>query len=215
VGDAGHTVDVVSVYGYQQQSRQAGPQEAPHAAPPLPPGSQFDAEIDKASELPSTCVWVSVREDTGRFMDPVKLQGLLGLNTRLLEEKTRLTVVVEDAAARSAGGQDPLQELHQQEQQTSLSATLGLNSESEPSSAATRASTALPLQVVDTNVTSLVTPRLTRALACHAYEPESCTPNSCLNGGRCLPSSHGNRCVCPQGSVGNRCKVMARTFSGS
>ncbi|KAG7168189.1 neural-cadherin 2-like 6, partial [Homarus americanus] len=85
----------------------------------------------------------------------------------------------------------------------------------DPSSAASLASTALPLQVVDTNATSLVTPRLTRAHACHAHEPETCTPTSCLNGGRCVRSSDGNRCICPGGSKGWQCKVLARTFTGS
>ena len=41
-------------------------------------------------------------------------------------------------------------------------------------------------QVVDTNVTSLVTPRLTRALKCHDHQPQTCRPSSCLNGGRCV-----------------------------
>nr|XP_045586246.1 neural-cadherin-like [Procambarus clarkii] len=229
VGESSHTVDVVSVYGH------------PHNPPPhttsdtlqgdhtvvasssfAPDGDrEFDAgEFEGSWSRPSSCVWVSVREAGGGFMDPVKLQGLLALNTGQLEERTHLTVVAEDAAAGRVEPQDPLQDhalppQEEQQQQPSLPSTLGFGIESEPSSAATRASTALPLQVVDTNVTSLVTPRLTRALACHAHEPESCTPISCLNGGGCLRTSSGNRCVCPQGSVGPRCKVLARTFSGA
>lgn len=50
-------------------------------------------------------------------------------------------------------------------------------------------------QVVDTNVTSLVTPRLTRALKCHDHEPQTCTPSSCLNGGRCVGPNTEKRCV--------------------
>ncbi|XP_068219971.1 cadherin-related hmr-1-like [Palaemon carinicauda] len=52
------------------------------------------------------------------------------------------------------------------------------------------------LRVVDTNTTSLVTPRLTRARDCHAHSREvdfSCTPTSCLNGGRCVRNDQGNR----------------------
>ncbi|XP_069938293.1 putative neural-cadherin 2 isoform X1 [Cherax quadricarinatus] len=88
----------------------------------------------------------------------------------------------------------------------------------KPSSAASLASMALPLQVIDTNSTSLVTPRLMRAHDCHAnkyYEDYTCTPASCLNGGRCLKTDVGNRCVCPGGSLGPRCKVVTRTFFGS
>ncbi|KAG7165215.1 Neural-cadherin-like 26, partial [Homarus americanus] len=78
---------------------------------------------------------------------------------------------------------------------------------------------ALHLQhVVDTNSTSLVTPRLTRAQECHAHkrhDDETCTTTSCLNGGRCIRTDIGNRCMCPGGSWGPQCKVLARTFSGS
>ncbi|KAK4315393.1 hypothetical protein Pmani_013310 [Petrolisthes manimaculis] len=85
----------------------------------------------------------------------------------------------------------------------------------DTSSVSSLASTILPLQVVDANVTSLVTPRLTRSHTCHAHYPETCTPISCLNGGRCVRSLQGNKCVCPGGSSGWQCKVLARTFLGS
>ncbi|ROT70199.1 Cj-cadherin, partial [Penaeus vannamei] len=89
--------------------------------------------------------------------------------------------------------------------------------------------------VVDINTTSLVTPRLRNMQHCHVHEPETCSHNSCLNGGRCAKLSVENRerekgisahsapkerpvcrrCVCPGGSWGPRCKVTARTFSGA
>lgn len=54
-------------------------------------------------------------------------------------------------------------------------------------------------QLVDTNTTSLVTPRLSNAKDCRAYTQtptsDSCTPTSCLNGGRCHRTSVGNRQV--------------------
>ncbi|XP_042855909.1 putative neural-cadherin 2 [Penaeus japonicus] len=85
----------------------------------------------------------------------------------------------------------------------------------DPSSAASLPSTSLPLQVVDVNATSLVTPRLATSHNCHTHEPEHCLSNTCLNGGRCVRFQNGNRCVCPGGSWGPRCKVAARTFSGA
>ncbi|XP_045138941.1 putative neural-cadherin 2 isoform X2 [Portunus trituberculatus] len=153
---------------------------------------------------PSACVWLSVVNSNGVFMNPTKLQGLLGLHVRQLEEATRLRVDLEspeEAGRRLKDAETP--------------PPLSNHQPGEPSSAASLASTALPLQVVDTNITSLVTPRLTRALSCRAHEPETCTPSSCLNGGRCLPHPAGNRCVCPGGAEGWQCKVLARTFLGS
>ncbi|XP_042223409.1 neural-cadherin-like [Homarus americanus] len=140
-------------------------------------------------------------------MDPVKLQGLLGLHSHQLEESTNLKVLLESSGVVGRR----LEEIHSPD----LRLDLQNGDDGDPSSAASLASTALPLQVVDTNATSLVTPRLTRAHACHAHEPETCTPTSCLNGGRCVRSSDGNRCICPGGSKGWQCKVLARTFTGS
>ncbi|XP_063588701.1 neural-cadherin-like [Penaeus indicus] len=85
----------------------------------------------------------------------------------------------------------------------------------DPSSAASRPSKTLALQVVDTNATSLVTPRLAFTSECLAPESEDCTASPCLNGGRCVKLSTGQRCVCPGGSWGPRCKVLARTFTAS
>ncbi|KAK7080329.1 hypothetical protein SK128_017660 [Halocaridina rubra] len=87
-----------------------------------------------------------------------------------------------------------------------------------PSSLASMASTALPLQVVDTNATSLVTPRLSRSNHCRFAPTEAdddCTPTSCLNGGRCLRLNGDSRCVCPGGTWGHRCKLLSRTFEGN
>lgn len=52
-----------------------------------------------------------------------------------------------------------------------------------------------PLKVVDINTTSLVTPRLRNMQHCHTHEPETCSHNSCLNGGRCAKLNVENRCV--------------------
>lgn len=48
-------------------------------------------------------------------------------------------------------------------------------------------------QVVDTNATSLVTPRLAFTSECLAPESEDCTDSPCLNGGRCVKLSTGQR----------------------
>ncbi|XP_050721664.1 putative neural-cadherin 2 isoform X2 [Eriocheir sinensis] len=152
---------------------------------------------------PSACVWLSVAGPGGVFLNPTKLQGLLGLHVRELEEAMRLRVDLE--SPKEAG----------RHLESTEESRLGHRHPGDPSSAASLASTTLPLQVVDTNITSLVTPRLSRALPCRAHEPETCTPSSCLNGGRCVPSPTGNRCVCPGGAEGWQCKILSRSFLGS
>ena len=52
-----------------------------------------------------------------------------------------------------------------------------------------------PLQVVDNNSSSLVTPRLTRSQNCPPKTPPlpnraSCVPGFCLNGGKCSPPGY-------------------------
>lgn len=70
VGGATHSVEVVSVYAHRGDLSR-------------PPNSTTGHEHAQ-HERPATCVWVSVREEGARggFMDPVKLQGLLGLRAR-------------------------------------------------------------------------------------------------------------------------------------
>ncbi|XP_071534244.1 putative neural-cadherin 2 [Panulirus ornatus] len=197
VGEATHRVEVVSVHTHQEQMYHSNTRltGTPTRSHPL------------FTHASSARVWVSVREaPRGSFMDPVKLQGLLALHSHQLGEATNLTVVM--AAPATGPGGTRTRGPHNDPALPSLHHT----GPPDPSSAASRAS--LPLQVVDTNSTSLVTPRLTSVYSCHAHEPETCVPISCLNGGRCLDSSDGNRCVCPGGSWGARCKVLARTFSG-
>ncbi|XP_071534242.1 putative neural-cadherin 2 [Panulirus ornatus] len=201
VGEAAHTVQVLSVYTHPLHTPYS-----PNASEPPPPTPSLRGKW--MIHAPSACVWVSVRGEDGGFMDPVKLHGLLALHSKQLEAATNLTVVMETPTTWAGGNgaraphADPvIPAVHHSEAP-------------DPSSAASRASTTLPLQLVDTNSTSLVTPRLTRTHACYAHEPETCTPTSCLNGGRCFMSPAGNRCVCPGGSWGARCKVLARTFSG-
>ncbi|XP_071534217.1 putative neural-cadherin 2 [Panulirus ornatus] len=226
----GGVVEVISVQAYEEHPRHSDlhyPRlddinHYPAARPTAPPvnkaslqpplsthASPGGGEEEARRHSPSTCVWVSVRESpSGGFMDSVKLQGLLALHSRLLEAATNLTVVM--AAPATGPGGTRTRGPHNDPALPSLHHT----GPPDPSSAASRASVTLPLQVVDTNSTSFVTPRLTRTHACRAHEPETCTPTSCLNGGRCLVSPASNRCVCPGGSWGARCKVLARTFSG-
>ncbi|KAK8371878.1 hypothetical protein O3P69_010115, partial [Scylla paramamosain] len=45
-----------------------------------------------SSPAPSTCVWVSAKDARGRYLDPVKIQGLLALHTRQIAAATNLTV---------------------------------------------------------------------------------------------------------------------------
>ncbi|XP_066955765.1 LOW QUALITY PROTEIN: putative neural-cadherin 2 [Macrobrachium rosenbergii] len=216
-------IEVTSVYDFTDQatpfrgpksfsavasfSSSSSPYSSWHAPPPPWPLSP-----------PSTCVWISVKEKGGRFINPVKLQGILGLHSGQLEKLTNLTVRVENphtgVVNKRPGNKADLD--------IEEPSTAGFDSSSpvlvdplDPSSAASRASISLPLQVVDANMTSLVTPRLTRASHCGSHEPETCTPASCLNGGRCIKTVNGNRCVCPGGSWGYQCKILTRTFRGS
>ncbi|XP_068229632.1 putative neural-cadherin 2 [Palaemon carinicauda] len=90
-----------------------------------------------------------------------------------------------------------------------------------PSPMASVSSSAIHLQVIDTNNTALVTPRLKHFYDCKTLsmsqpnQEQSCLPGSCLNGGRCVQFSKGKRCICPGGSKGYNCKVLFRSFMGS
>ncbi|XP_076032740.1 neural-cadherin-like isoform X2 [Oratosquilla oratoria] len=154
-------------------------------------------------------VWISVRQESGSFMDPVKLEGLLAMHTQELEEATELTVVAGN------GVDNVLQERKGKDKDRVAG---GRTSTERQSSATSLASTAPALQVVDTNSTSIVTPRLFRRQVCPpnvvVLEPEACTPTTCLNGGRCVRSDLSYRCICPFGTWGSRCKVVSRTFTG-
>ncbi|XP_069195930.1 putative neural-cadherin 2 [Procambarus clarkii] len=74
--------------------------------------------------------------------------------------------------------------------------------------------------VVDSRTSALVGPRvhLQRGCGCRAPKPtyrHTCTPHTCLNGGRCVPTPSGTRCICPYGTWGSRCKVLSRYFEGA
>ncbi|KAK4303743.1 hypothetical protein Pmani_024276 [Petrolisthes manimaculis] len=40
----------------------------------------------------------------------------------------------------------------------------------------------------------------------------TCSPYTCLNGGRCIATPTQTRCICPYGTWGPRCKMLARYF---
>ncbi|MPC75359.1 hypothetical protein E2C01_069745 [Portunus trituberculatus] len=104
VGDATHTVEIVSVYSLQHHQRPRSrldtlhsTEEEPLSLPsttttttttPEPATRHNDTELPGASTARlSTCVWLSVREGRDRFMDPIKLQGLLGLHAHVIGKK--------------------------------------------------------------------------------------------------------------------------------
>ncbi|XP_037789373.1 putative neural-cadherin 2 [Penaeus monodon] len=212
VGGEASRVEVVSVYGRLPAPGQPKPfsfSDVSSRTPPSAPSSGRPSTLQRPPPPPSACVWLSVRDEGGAYMDPIKLQGLLELHSRKLTETTQLTVMMDECG--QASGTWPsgipfygpsLPHLLQDQIR-------------DPSSAASLPSTSLPLQVVDVNSTSLVTPRLSTSHNCHTHEPEHCLSNTCLNGGRCVRFQTGNRCICPGGSQGPRCKVAARTFSGA
>ncbi|KAK8754585.1 hypothetical protein OTU49_016765 [Cherax quadricarinatus] len=205
VGKEAEAVEVVSVYGL------TAPQTSPISTFQRP----FTHDVSLASQAspspaPFACVWVSVRQSHGAFIDPIKLHGLLALHLQDLERVMSLRVALEDAHT--------MEERNGEAASGSSIFSSQDDSPHNPSSVASLASASLPLHVVDTNTTSLVTPRLTRGHYCHTHThtaDDTCTPASCLNGGRCVRTDSGSRCVCPGGSWGPQCKVLARTFSGS
>ncbi|XP_069186499.1 putative neural-cadherin 2 [Procambarus clarkii] len=71
--------------------------------------------------------------------------------------------------------------------------------------------------VVDANISALVGPKMEVRTTCGCGHTtpathDTCTPYTCLNGGRCIPASSGTRCICPHGTWGSRCKVIVRHF---
>lgn len=86
VGRKGDRVEVVSVYGIPSPSSSShthskipdsvpdthlDPSSSTSIFPPPPPGEL---------STPHTCIWVSVKQSDGKFLDPIKLHGLLSLN---------------------------------------------------------------------------------------------------------------------------------------
>ncbi|XP_071548441.1 LOW QUALITY PROTEIN: putative neural-cadherin 2 [Panulirus ornatus] len=74
--------------------------------------------------------------------------------------------------------------------------------------------------VVDANTSAVVGPwvGVHSGCGCGTRTPAdlttTCSPETCLNGGRCVPTSTGTRCICPHGTQGSRCKVLTRHFEG-
>ncbi|XP_071513351.1 uncharacterized protein [Panulirus ornatus] len=186
VGREADAVEIVSVYGLPEQSITLDPA--------FQRSSLSDASISSFAPAPAppplACVWLSVRQKGGSFMDPVKLHGLLALHLQQVEKVMNLRVALEDMHIVEGKNGEATSG-------TSVSSPADNMDPHNPSSVASLASMALPLQVVDTNQTSLVTPRLTRAQNCQAqtagYVDDACTPTSCLNGGRCVRTDLGNR----------------------
>ncbi|XP_069195696.1 putative neural-cadherin 2 [Procambarus clarkii] len=71
--------------------------------------------------------------------------------------------------------------------------------------------------IIDANISALVGPKMEVRTTCGCGHTtpathDTCTPYTCLNGGRCIPASSGTRCICPHGTWGSRCKVIVRHF---
>ncbi|XP_069937245.1 neural-cadherin-like, partial [Cherax quadricarinatus] len=179
VGHTDHTVEVVSLHGNANDHAHAHFLNT--ASSPIPSSSTAVKPPTSTSRPLTTHVWISVRDAKGVYMNQVKLQGLLGLHTHQLAAATQLSVTVGHPASSSSEGVTPL---HQD----------NLTHPSLASTDPSFASADLQIQVVDTNTTSLVTPRLTRPHDCHTQhprQPETCTAATCFNGGRCILTSTG------------------------
>lgn len=96
-----HKVQVVSVYGYSHTLHHYHhTPPASHHPPPMSPLSRKNAtntvtnaittsstameedQLQPPTSEPATCVWLSVLEPKGTYMDPIKLQGLLSLHSQ-------------------------------------------------------------------------------------------------------------------------------------
>ncbi|XP_064095252.1 LOW QUALITY PROTEIN: putative neural-cadherin 2 [Macrobrachium nipponense] len=225
-------IEIVSVYGHPTfDPTFTMAFQIPPATTPLE--SYGSAAFAQPTPAPFACVWVSIKEPKGRFMDPVKLQGLLALHIEYLESvmNLKLSLAMPDEEGEGQRGGNP-----SGRRPGGGGGGVG-GGGPDPSSSNPEIHRFLGFQVhclyrkahvilfdgiclvVDTNTTSLVTPRLTRAQDCHAHSREvvdfSCTPTSCLNGGRCVRNDQGNRCICPGISWGPQCKILSRSFSGN
>lgn len=74
--------------------------------------------------------------------------------------------------------------------------------------------------LVNANKTALVGVRTQTIPKCtcgarNFSQEESCRPNPCLNGGRCMTSKSGVRCKCADGYDGPRCQMTTRSFRGT
>ncbi|CAL4064812.1 unnamed protein product, partial [Meganyctiphanes norvegica] len=169
-----------------------------------------EERLNHRNTTPSgVCLWVAVRDTSGHYMNPTRLQGLLLLNSHKLEKVVRTGVKVKGSYG-SSGITTPL--------------TLFYRNKNYPASAASsHPSMALNMQLVDANNTAIVTPLIHHSRPCWKnYAPnlymasnDHCVPGSCLNGGRCINTQEGNRCICPGGSWGRECKILTRSFEGS
>lgn len=85
VGGESSRVEVVSVYGRLPAPGQPKPfsfSDVSSRRPPSEPSSGGPSALQRPPPAPSACVWLSVREEGGAYMDPIKLQGLLELHSR-------------------------------------------------------------------------------------------------------------------------------------
>ncbi|XP_045127513.1 neural-cadherin-like isoform X1 [Portunus trituberculatus] len=74
--------------------------------------------------------------------------------------------------------------------------------------------------MVNANKTALVGVRTEVVPECtcgarNFTQEESCRPNPCYNGGRCIEGKSGVHCRCPDGYDGPRCQMVTRTFRGN
>lgn len=91
VGEDAHVVEVVSVHDAHRppfpHESLANVTSAFFQTPP--PSFVSPARSSSSSSdvpVPSACVWVSVKEALGSFIDPVKLQGLLQLHSAKVQK---------------------------------------------------------------------------------------------------------------------------------
>ncbi|KAK7075417.1 hypothetical protein SK128_018161, partial [Halocaridina rubra] len=205
IGESEHSVEVVSLYEYNDEiflttvpkSFDSVPADTFLKDSSMTSKDGFISEESISEKPAAACVWISVTVKDGQFMDPVKLRGILGMNTDKLQQLTNYTVLLDTPTAVNGRNHHQHNPQHSRVGDETLLHNSSSSSSSadfnNPSSAASRASNTLPLQVVDANYTSFVTPHLSQASYCINQEPETCTHSSCLNGGRCIKTSLGSR----------------------
>lgn len=114
-GKWAQSVEIVSVQGTEPSPPPILPFEAPSSSGGGDSSSLSSAPFAELSTsrvaAPSACVWMSVREPSGDFMDPVKLQGLLQLHSREVRVRGICSFLTAGEARRD-GGTRPLLQTH-------------------------------------------------------------------------------------------------------
>ncbi|XP_066961725.1 neural-cadherin-like [Macrobrachium rosenbergii] len=176
------------------------------------------------------CVWLSVTDYQGIFMDPVRLQGLIALHSRDLEKATGFVVTFKNPSSHfehdrrnmqkipfmpphpTLGEVDPI---WGSSEYLSTSSSKHVNEEG-PGRVASMASSLLPLQL---HTFILFERRQMRQISNNRQVGTRQQPMYYVirrENTKSDPQADMHTwCICPGGSKGPQCKIYSRTFNGN